>query len=255
MKHRRSSWLAGVAAAAALAYGAALYVIPGSVIAGLRVPVEGTPADHGVATCERVEFPSPDGGRLVAWWMPAPQARAAVILVHGGGDNRNDRYLDILGIARRVLDLGYAALAIDMRGHGESSDYPAGPVEIGPSNASDVSAAVDWLLARDPELAVGALGASMGGATVIYAAARDPRIAGAVVVDPITSVTFARALHERHPKMGYWETPPAPGDAPVLAESGRWSSHTRAFWLFPEAFMARVAPFLASRLSARAGGM
>ncbi len=49
-----------------------------------RLPIIQTPRDYGVAF-ETVEFQPPDEAiTLRAWWMPAAQPKAAIILVHGG---------------------------------------------------------------------------------------------------------------------------------------------------------------------------
>src|SRR5215472_10398063 len=68
-----------------------------------------------IASPKVVEFRSPDGLNLRgdAWGNPDGQP---VLLLHGGGQTRN-----AWGETARVLaEHGYYALAIDLRGHGES---------------------------------------------------------------------------------------------------------------------------------------
>ncbi|MGH7858083.1 MAG: hypothetical protein ACREQY_12215, partial [Candidatus Binatia bacterium] len=49
-------------------------------------PRVGTPEDHGLRF-EPVEFRPPDQPiTLRAWWIPAARPKAAVVMVHGGGD-------------------------------------------------------------------------------------------------------------------------------------------------------------------------
>src|SRR5205085_3761817 len=69
----------------------------------------------------------------------------------------------------------------DLRNFGESDGTPEG-ITFGDLEVHDVRGAVDWLATRAPGLPVGALGFSMGGATLLRAAAGDPRLR-AVVAD------------------------------------------------------------------------
>jgi pimeloyl-ACP methyl ester carboxylesterase len=75
----------------------------------------------------------------------------------------------------------YGILALDLRNYGESDGTPEG-VTFGEEEANDVIGALDFLAARQPGVRFGALGMSMGGETILYAAARDPRLE-AVVTD------------------------------------------------------------------------
>lgn len=75
---------------------------------------------------------------------------------------------------------GFSILAIDLRGHGQSSDSR---LTFGITERKDIIAAVDWLKQKGfKSQKIGVLGVSMGSASVIGAAADDPDIA-AVVVD------------------------------------------------------------------------
>src|SRR5439155_3207067 len=81
-----------------------------------RLPIFQTPRDYGVAF-ETVEFQPPDKAiTLRAWWMPVARPKAAIILVHGGGDdNRALPYADGLKLARDLIAHNYAVLAVDLR--------------------------------------------------------------------------------------------------------------------------------------------
>jgi len=179
-----TKWLALALSGVLLVYAVVVLYAPRYVLRGFRKPVVGTPADVGLAY-ERVAFPTADGVTIVAWWIAAPSPKGAIILVHGGGDNRNDPYLGTQAIAARLVTAGYAALAIDLRGHGDSADPPDGRLSMGSAQARDVSGAVDWLAAEHAGLPVGTLGGSLGGATVIFAGAQDRRIRATVAVDPV----------------------------------------------------------------------
>lgn len=149
---------------------------------GRRLALVERPSDHGLAY-EAVAFKPPDSPiTLRAWWIPTEKARAALVFVHGGGeDNRNLPHGGGLALARDLAARGYALLMIDLRNYGESDGVPEG-ITYGDLEANDVIGAIDFLAARAPGLPVGAIGFSMGGATVLRAAARDTRLR-AVVTD------------------------------------------------------------------------
>jgi dipeptidyl aminopeptidase/acylaminoacyl peptidase len=149
---------------------------------GHRLAMTEKPSDYGLPD-EPVTFRPRDRPiTLRAWWIPADHARAALVFVHGGGDdNRNLPYGSGLALARDLAADGYALLMIDLRNFGESEGTPEG-ITFGDLEVHDVMGAVDYLAAHAPALPVGAIGFSMGGATVLRAAARDPRLR-AVVAD------------------------------------------------------------------------
>src|SRR5262249_36692748 len=62
---------------------------------------------------ENVTLRTPDGVRLAAWYVP-PRNRAAVVLVHGGGGDRDGLKLHATMLARH----GYGVLLYDERGRG-----------------------------------------------------------------------------------------------------------------------------------------
>jgi pimeloyl-ACP methyl ester carboxylesterase len=92
-----------------------------------RVPVAGSPADVGLRY-ESVSFAPPDRAiTLRAWWLPADAAKAAILLVHGGGDdNRTQPHADGLRLAHDLVASGYGVLALDLRNYGESDGTPEG---------------------------------------------------------------------------------------------------------------------------------
>jgi pimeloyl-ACP methyl ester carboxylesterase len=114
----------------------------------------------------RVTFVTSDGVAIAGTWRPipgAPQA-PAVLLIHDF--SRERREWDVL--AHDFLVHGLATLAVDLRGHGDST-RKAGGETLRPSPRylhdpkslpRDVKAALEWLRERSP--AVGALGLSTG---------------------------------------------------------------------------------------------
>jgi uncharacterized protein len=112
-------------------------------------------------------FQSADGTRLHGWYVPAPNARAAVLFCHGNGGNITHRVEALEMWHRRV---GASVLIFDYRGYGRSAGRPneAGVL-------ADARAARDWLAAREnirPSDVV-AMGESLGGAVAVDLAARD----------------------------------------------------------------------------------
>jgi uncharacterized protein len=148
-----------------------------------RLPATRTPADVGLRY-ESVELSPADAPiRIRAWLMPAADPKATIVVVHGGGeDNRTLPYGNGLELMRDLVAHGYSVLALDLRNFGESDASPDGRMSFGPAESNDVVAAADLLRSRDSASRIGALGFSMGGSAVVYAAAKDERIE-AVVLD------------------------------------------------------------------------
>jgi fermentation-respiration switch protein FrsA (DUF1100 family) len=103
-----------------------------------------------------------------------------VIVVHGTRTNRADKGAGLLNFSVALARHGFAVLAFDMRGTGES---PPAPLSLGYFEQRDVLGAVDFLQSGPlpyPDLgrprAIGGWGVSMGGATLILATAREPAI-------------------------------------------------------------------------------
>lgn len=168
--------------------GAALFVGLGLLWFGVapawfglqHTPLVGSPQDYNIRF-ETVEFhPNDEPLTLGAWWMPADNAKAVIIMVHGGGDNRSHPYMQWLRLAQALIDHGYAAMDIDLRNHGESGDSRSGRSTFGVDEAADVSAAMDYVAQHLPGTRFAGLGYSMGGQTLLYAAARDPRLEAVV---------------------------------------------------------------------------
>jgi len=134
-----------------------------------------TPEDNGWDS-ELVHFPSTDGITVSAWWIPAAgRGQVDVVLAHGQSGNRSD----MLGRATAFLAAGYNVLAIDLRGHGESSGNYMTP---GFKEAEDVLAAVAYLRREDKQRRIILLGHSYGAVAVLHAAARNAAV-DAVIAD------------------------------------------------------------------------
>jgi pimeloyl-ACP methyl ester carboxylesterase len=85
----------------------------------LALPENVSPADVGL-DYEDVSFTSrEDNVVLEGWYLPADGDRA-IIIVHGGFQNRLDDTVNTLPLARDLVAEGYNVLLFDLRGRGES---------------------------------------------------------------------------------------------------------------------------------------
>lgn len=136
------------------------------------------------ARAQRVAFRTDDGVTIVAtWYEPSRRPAPAVILVHMLQRSRRDWD----GFASRLAASGIGALAIDLRGHGDSSVPP--PSAEGPSYADmvqDLKAARRFLATRgDVQPShIGIAGASIGANLAALEAAADPGIASLALLSP-----------------------------------------------------------------------
>jgi pimeloyl-ACP methyl ester carboxylesterase len=167
-----------------------------------RLLATATPASVGLGF-ESVEFTPADVAiKLRAWWIPAENAKASLVMAHGGGeDNRSLPYGHGLELMRDLTKHGYSVLALDLRIYGESDASPEQRPSFGVREANDVIAAIDYLASRRAGDRYGAIGFSMGGSTVLYAAARDRRIEAAVS-DSGFADSSAVAVNFVHAAMG-----------------------------------------------------
>lgn len=140
---------------------------------------------EGWASTQRVTLRADDGATLSAmWYEPSSRPAPAVILVHMLHRSRRDWD----AFAHRLAGEGIGALAIDLRGHGESQRYamPDGSAEAGyAAMVLDVRAARRYLSSRgDVQPArVGIAGASLGANLAVLAAA-DASLASVVLLSP-----------------------------------------------------------------------
>ena len=130
-------------------------------------------------------FPADDGVRLSGWYVPSRNG-AAIVLVHGGGGDRQGTILH----ARMLAKAGYGVLLYDARGRGESAGHENA---AGWQWDRDVRGAVSFLTSRGIDH-IGLLGLSTGAEAVVTEAASDKRVE-AVVADGLQARTAADASH------------------------------------------------------------
>lgn len=116
---------------------------------------------------EAVEVSSKDGTVLAGTYVKSPTpSHKTVILLHGLYSNRT-MCLPLIPLYRRM---GYNALLIDQRGHGESG---GAHTMWGLKEMDDMDAWMDWLEQKDPSVLVGLHGISLGAAMSLLYSGTD----------------------------------------------------------------------------------
>ncbi len=203
--------LRGLFAVLAGGYAAISIYIATRLVHRPPLPVKTTPASLGLQYRD-ITFPSrEDGVQLRGWFIPGVlpdgqlTAERTVVMVHGTWQNRSDPAAGLLDLSGALARQGFAILAFDMRGMGES---PSAPLSFGLYEQRDVLGAVDFLRSGPlPYLELGrsrtisGLGVSMGAATLLMASAQEPAF-HAIVADsayanifPILVRQFPRQAH------------------------------------------------------------
>lgn len=158
---------------------------PAAVSAGT-----GSVATTGVAVSgEEVRFTTADGWQIAATYWPAVgNFRGAVILLHMLPADRHS-YDDF---GPKLAAVGFATLALDSRGHGESMTWGEKKVshttfDAQAYNASveDVSAAKRFLVGKGVDTSrLGLVGASIGANFALRYAVRDDDVKAVVLLSP-----------------------------------------------------------------------
>lgn len=172
-------WLAGIAAALALAAGfyvgntvyEELLASPWDQILGIRNQSADLAAVHArerVWGWEPVEVRAADGTVLAGTYVPrADGSHRTVILVHGLYANR----AMCLPLVELYQQMDYNVLLVDLRGHGESGGRHT---MWGMKETEDFQAWLAFLRAKDPAVRAGFHGISLGAALSILACGAHP---------------------------------------------------------------------------------
>ena len=108
--------------------------------------------------------------------LPVGEPWGGLVVLHGAGSCKENH----ADFARLACGSGWAALAFDQRGHGESEG------EMSPAAVADAGRMARRLAAVDgvDPTRVGVRGSSLGGFVAIHAAATSRSIAGAIAICP-----------------------------------------------------------------------
>jgi pimeloyl-ACP methyl ester carboxylesterase len=130
-----------------------------------------------------------DGLTLAATYWPGRRLDSpAILLLHGVKASR----ASTAPTAAWLSGLGYAALTIDFRGHGQSDMAPR---SFGLREASDARSAFEWLKRRQQGAPVAVIGNSLGGAAALLGPA-GPLRADALVLQAVYP-DIRRAIRNR----------------------------------------------------------
>lgn len=157
---------------------------------------------------ESIIFPTPDGVSIAGDWYPSPKTFGVVVLLHMMTSSRKDW----IPFQQELVKNNIASLAIDMRGHGESTKTKEGVVldhkkftdEQHQQYLVDASAAVRWLTNKKYEKSqIMVMGASIGANIALWMLEEEPALAGAVLLSPgnyrgIDAVAQAEYLKHHH---------------------------------------------------------
>ncbi len=136
-------------------------------------------AGAAAAASRPVQLRASDGVAIAAAVYDAASAPApAVVLVHMLTRTKEDWR----PFAERLQTAGFTAVAIDLRGHGQSD----GASTPAPAMALDVQAALTWLGERSEvrPAAIAIVGASLGASLALLAAADAPAVRGVALLSP-----------------------------------------------------------------------
>jgi len=194
-----------------VAYTALSIYIATQLVYVPQKPLYATPASLGLQF-KYVTFPSRvDHVQLKGWYIPGVlpnghlTSQRTIIMVHGKGANRADKSAGLLNLSGELARHGFAILAFDMRGTGES---PPAPLSLGYFEQRDVLGAVDFLRSGPipyPALGrthiIGGWGVSMGAATLLMATAQEQAIRA--VVSDSAYADIIPILEREVPKGGH----------------------------------------------------
>jgi pimeloyl-ACP methyl ester carboxylesterase len=129
------------------------------------------------------------GPRLAALLWEAPEGSPGVVTIHGAG-SRKENHSDFGSLAWKA---GFAALSLDLRGHGESEGAP----DVG--MLDDVLTALDHLAALGHR-PLGIRGSSLGGFLALHAAARHSGVEAVVAICPARAEALQRLFAVNWPE-------------------------------------------------------
>ncbi|HEY6408001.1 MAG TPA: alpha/beta fold hydrolase [Ktedonobacteraceae bacterium] len=209
-------------------------------------PLYATPASLGLQF-QNVTFPSRvDQIQLRGWFIPGvlPNGKLTtqrtIVFVHGTRTNRADKVTGLLNLSAAIAKSGFAVLAFDMRGTGES---PPAPLSLGYFEQRDVLGAVDFLRSGSlpyPALGrphvIGGWGVSLGAAMLITATAQEPAIRA--IVSDCAFADIIPILEREVPKGGH--LPPLFTPGALLAVQALYGANFYADR--PVDYVAQIAP-------------
>lgn len=164
-----------------------VFIFVGCTQNNAKKPLDAVSGDEGLKE-GTITFPSKDGILISADFYPCADARGIVILGHQSGFSRGE-YKEI---APRLVDSGYACLAVDLRSgravNGiENRTFLAATKEARPTNyldaKQDIEAAVDYV-AENSDKPIVLWGSSYSASLALIVGNKDPRVKQIVAFSP-----------------------------------------------------------------------
>jgi fermentation-respiration switch protein FrsA (DUF1100 family) len=189
-----------------------------------------TPGNFGMPY-QTVTVPTPDGLRLVGWWVPSING-AAIIAQHGYKASRGEMLNEAAMLHRR----GYGVLLSSLRAHDQSE---GDLITMGRLEMDDLAVWHRFVVAQPGVDAgrVGLLGNSFGGTLAIQFAARTPAIAAVVAHSPFSSLADTLETSVRF----FTGLPPFPF-APMIAFWAEWEAGIHLEDVDATRWVARISP-------------
>jgi pimeloyl-ACP methyl ester carboxylesterase len=143
-----------------------------------------------------------DGVTLRGWYLPTPQRRRLIVLVHGMWSS----WLEMAALGRDLHARGHDVLLFDLRGHGQSD---SSRLSLGRRERADLRAVLRWAeeegFTRDR---IGWLGYSMGASTLLLEAAQNPEIQVVVMDSPYGNLPeLLKSQLSKHSHLPSWFNP------------------------------------------------
>jgi alpha-beta hydrolase superfamily lysophospholipase len=149
-----------------------------------RPPEPSAPSNDAVRHEERFATGVHETKLYEQSWRPAATPRATLV-IHHGLKSHSAHYAEL---AHRLVALGFAVHAYDMRGHGRSAGRRASLDDF-EDLVTDLSAFVERVRIREEGRPLFVMGHSVGGVVVtLYTVERRPAIAGLLVLAPALRV-------------------------------------------------------------------
>ncbi|NTF17206.1 alpha/beta hydrolase [Agrobacterium rubi] len=155
----------------------------------IPIQVANKPEAFGLGGVDVVTLETPDGERLETWVWKGLQEKPVIVYFHGNAGNLEDRY----NTFQMFRKLGYGFIALDYRGYGNSTGFPAYRTLIDDALlVLDNTSSADEFAGRKMVL----YGESLGTGIATEVATKR-RVDGVILQSPYTSI--AEATRERFP--------------------------------------------------------
>ncbi len=177
-------------------------------------PFPKTPKDYGIEYKD-VEFPARDGVKLSGWLLNE-SGKSTIIMTHFGYRANRFGYqtkhqprltkpykkeIELVLVAQRLVDAGYAVLMYDLRNHGTSGKSKLGVGTGGVDEGKDVLGAVEFVANYEPTKGkeIGLLSYCMGANATFFAYGEDTElfeksnVKAMVAMSPLGNGDFCRA--------------------------------------------------------------